>query len=159
MKKEPKQLNQGKIYHKKIQGNWKTGAEGIVITEKEIKKPGGRKGRIDIHVESDGNLIAVVEIKNSNWDKMTIEATKRNVYRQIRQIWDYINSQLEIKNDVSPGIIFPKKPNSNYQLELIEKLFEEQGISVVWENESIDEKKKRSQTTPGIIIGVIISSL
>ena len=144
MAKEPKQLKRGKIYHKKLQKDWKHSSEGIVGLEKHIKKPNNGIGRIDIHVEADNKLVAVVELKNSDWDKMAVEAVKINVKRYSKQVWGYIDSQLDDKKDISPGIIFPEKPNSMKKLELIEKLFEEQFISVVWEDESIKERKKRT---------------
>lgn len=46
--------------------------------------------------------------------------------------------------EVSPGVIIPARPNSMERLELIEVLFEESGISVVWYDESIDERRGRS---------------
>ncbi len=105
--KEPTNLRRGKAFHKKIQAEWKTEAEGDVKEEKTITKPSGRKGRIDVHVGTDEGYVAVVEINASDWDKMTLQALKRNVRRQIRQIWDYINSQLATKTDVCPGVVFP----------------------------------------------------
>ncbi len=142
MAKEPIRLEKGKKYHKEVQSDWKENAKGIIKTEKNIVKPDGKNGRIDIHIEADNKLIAVVEIKNSNWDKMTIKAIKRNVKRQAKQVWDYINSQLEDK-EVSPGIIFPEKPKNLSRLRLIEKLFKEKLISVVWEDETIEKRKDR----------------
>jgi len=134
---EPKPLHRGKGFHRKIQSEWHMSAEGDVKTEKSTTKPSGRKGRMDIFVKSDGSLAAVVEIKASNWDAMTVNAVYRNVRRQSRQIWDYIESQLGVGNDVSPGIIFPKRPRNSGCLNLIEKLFDKEGISVVWNDESI----------------------
>lgn len=141
---EPKSLRQGKKFHKKIQKEWLNSAEGIVKPEKGIIKPSGRKGRIDIFVKSDGELVAVVEIKNSNWNAMTDEDVRRNVNRQASQIWDYIESQLDLGKEPSPGVIFPERPRDSDRMNLIEQLFEERGISVVWEDESNAEKKARS---------------
>lgn len=145
MVKEPKKLQRGKAYHKKVQHDWEKTAEGIIDAEKTIKKPDGRSGRIDIHVEADNKLVAVVELKNSNWDRMTIEAVKRNVKRQAKQIWSYTDSRLSDGKEISPGIVFPKKPKDDKKLELIEELFAEQLISVVWDDESTAERKRRSQ--------------
>jgi len=105
---------------------------GKVESEKPIRKPSGRTGRIDIHVESDGNLVAVVEIKDSDWEAMTDAAVKRNVRRQIRQIWSYVEPQLELGNDVSPGIVFPKRPNDPVRVDQIESMFGEECIAVFW---------------------------
>ena len=143
MTEEPKILKEGKGFHKKLQRDWIENAEGTIKTEKHIKKPNGRTGRIDIHVKSNNKLIVVVEIKNSNWDNMTIKAMKRNVIRQSKQVWNYINSQRIDNKDISPGIIFPKRPKSEHKLKLIEKLFEDHLISVAWEGETIYERRKR----------------
>ena len=145
MATEPTQLGRGKAFHKKMQADWLKTAQGIVSKEKTITKPSGRKGRIDIFVDDDGdNLVAVAEVKNSNWDKMTDSAVRRNVKRQIKQIWDYIESQLTIEKDVSPGIIFPKRPKDQERMRLIEEMFEEEGIPVVWQDETIEERKARA---------------
>ncbi len=141
---EPKHLRQGKEIHKKIQKEWHEGAEGAVKSEKTITKPSGQKGRMDIFVNSDETLVAVAEIKSSNWDTMTLTAVRRNARRQARQIRDYIESQLELGKDVSPGVIFPKRPKDPDRMKLIEHLFNEEGISVVWEDETIAERKARS---------------
>ena len=144
LSKKPEQLSRGKAFHKKIQADWLGTAEGQILIEKAITKPTGRKGRIDIFVDDDGDkLVAVAEVKASDWDKMTDSAVRRNVRRQIKQIWDYIESQLKMKKDVSPGIIFPKRPKDQERMRLIEEMFEEEGIPVVWQNETIKERKAR----------------
>jgi len=141
-------LKRGRKFHTKVQKDWKENAEGIKKIEKPCTKPSGRKGRMDIHVqdEDEKKLVACVEIKASDWDKMTEKAVIRNVRRQIRQVWDYIESELERGKEISPGIIFPKRPKSNNRILLIEKLFEEEGIPVVWEDETIEERKNLQKT-------------
>lgn len=136
-REEPRRLQKGKALHKEIQEDWKQTAEGEVTPEEPIIKPSGRRGRMDIHVDTEvDDLVAVIEIKASDWDAMKDEATvRRNVNRQTRQIWDYIESQLEKGLDVSPGVIFPERPRDTNRLKLIEELFDEQGIPVVWEDE------------------------
>jgi len=147
-KREPERLAHGKRIHRKIQDNWHQTAQGKVKDEEEIVKLGGRKGRIDIFVdandEDDKDLVAVVEIKASDWDSMTLSAVRRNVGRYANQIWSYIESQLEKGKDVSVGIIFPERPKNPKRLKLIERLFDERGIPVVWEDETIKERKARS---------------
>ena len=87
--------------------------------------------------------MAVAEVKNSDWDKMTDSAVRRNVRRQIKQIWDYIESQLKAEKEVSPGVIFVRRPGDKERMKLIEDMFEEEGIPVVWRDESIEERKGR----------------
>jgi len=74
---------------------------------------------------------------------MTLTSVKRNAMRQIGQIWDYIESQLKSKQDVSPGVIFPRQPKDPNRRKLIEQLFNEKGIAVVWEDEPVTGKKPR----------------
>ena len=145
MTTEPSQLCRGKAFHRKVQTDWLKTAEGTILTEEGITKPSGRKGRIDIFVDDDGSkMVAVAEVKASDWDKMTDSAVKRNAKRQIKQIWDYIESQLKAKKDVSPGIILQKRPKSKKRMKLIEQLFEAEGIPVVWQDETVEERKARS---------------
>ena len=145
---EPEQLHKGKKFHKNIQEDWITTAEGDVAVEREVIRKNEKKGRVDIYI-NDEDMVAVVEIKNSDWDLMTTKNLKRNIRRQIRQIWSYIESQIEgigkddVK-DVCPGVIFPKRPENAETLNLIEELFNEEGIQVVWQDESLDERKARS---------------
>lgn len=141
---EPKHLRHGKEVHKRIQKEWHKSAEGSIVSEKTIIKPSGRKGRMDIFVASDGILVAVAEIKCSKWEAMTLAAVRRNVRHQARQIWDYIESQLELGKEVSPGVIFPKLLRDTHCMKLVEQLFNEKGITVVWENETIIKRKTRS---------------
>lgn len=146
--KEPSRLRNGKAFHIEIQEDWDQTAQGKVSPEEPITKPSGRKGRIDIHVETIvENLVAVVEIKASDWNAMKDNAAvRRNVNRQARQIWDYIESQLAEGLDVSPGVIFPERPRDAERKRLIEALFDEQGIPVVWEDEAIGDQKDRADT-------------
>jgi hypothetical protein len=154
-KRQPEQLLRGKLFHEKVQFDWIKTAEGSVIAEKGIKKQEGRKGRVDVFVNDDDpdGSVAIVEIKASDWDKMTDSAVRRNVRRQIKQIWDYIESQI-IKGEyvltgerksVCPGIIFPKRPEDKHRMILIEKLFIEEGIPVVWYDESIEDCRVRNK--------------
>lgn len=143
-KRDIERLRQGRAFHKRIQQDWVVNAEGEVQPEKGCIKPTGRRGRIDVFVESDDNLVACAEIKNSNWDIMPEKALRRNARRQANQVWDYIESQLALGKEVCPGVIFPKRPKDPRRLRLIEQLFNDKGISVVWDDETIDEAKARA---------------
>ena len=141
-KPKPKRLREGKAFHKKVQADWETNAKGKVEAEKTVKKR-NRRGRLDVLVSEDGSEVrAIVEIKHSDWDKMTAQALRRNVRRQARQIWRYIELQPTL-DGICPGIVFPKRPSDPERLGLIEHLFEEESIAVVWEDESSAERKAR----------------
>jgi hypothetical protein len=152
--KEPEQLRRGKIFQKKIQKNWIETAQGKIKAERTILKRNQRKGRVDIFVDDDNpdGTAAIVEIKASDWDKMKETSVRRNIRRQIKQIWDYIESQIVngeyiptgVKKSISPGIVFPKRPENKNRLRLIEESFWEDGITVVWDDESIEECQMRN---------------
>ena len=139
----PTLARERKAFHRKVQADWKADAQGDVRTEMTVSKDGCGTGRLDVFVSDDGSEVrAIVEIKHSDWDKMTPRAVRRNVKRQARQIWKYIESQPTL-DGICPGIVFPKRPSDAKRLELIEHLFEEQSIPVVWEDESTAERKAR----------------
>lgn len=143
MGKEPERLREGKRFHRLVQEEWLETAEGEVRPEKRVVKPGGRGGRVDILVDPAEEMVAVVEIKASDWDRMTEANVKRNVRRQARQIWAYIESQLQDGKEVCPGVVFPRKPRLPGRLAQIETLFDAEGIPVVWQDESIEEVGER----------------
>jgi hypothetical protein len=142
-KAEPDRLRRGKGFHRKVQAGWEDTAEGEVQPEKPIIKPRGKPGRIDVHVQADEGLVAVVEIKHSNWDAMTPAAVRRNAKRYARQLWNYIEAEIEGGFQVSPGIVFPTRPKTEGRLVEIERLFDEEGIPIAWEDETIEERKAR----------------
>jgi hypothetical protein len=142
-KPEPQRLRAGKEFHRQVQADWRATAQGNIEVENTTKKLGGKAGRMDVFVSEEGSEVrAIVEIKHSDWDKMTPAAVRRNVKRQARKLWRYIESQ-ESLDGICPGIVFPKRPRDEQRLRLIEELFEEEGIPVVWEDESVDERKAR----------------
>lgn len=100
---------------------------------------------MDVLVDDEDETCVVIEIKASNWDRMTDKAVLRNVRRQIRQIYSYIDTQIGIKEFICPGIVFPFRPESSERLNLIEELFLNEGISVVWDDETIAMCKIRNK--------------
>jgi len=146
MSPEPSILKNGKRFHKLIQKEWEsTVNDGLAISEKYIKRVDGRNGRIDILVEEFSDYVSVIEIKATDWDRIKPENIKRNIRRQIRQIWRYIDSQLEVYSmDVCPGIIFPKLPQNTELLRLVEDTFNAEGVQVVWHDETIEQVRERN---------------
>ncbi len=141
---EPERLVRGKQFHKQVQADWLENAEGEVRAEEPTVKPSGRPGRMDVFVVASEDLVAIAEIKSSDWDAMTEKAVRRNAKRYARQLWTYIDSQVARTLDVCPGVVFPARPSKPGRLEFVEQLFEEEGIPVVWEDESIDDRKARA---------------
>jgi hypothetical protein len=70
----------------------------------------------------------------SEWDR---------VQKYSEQIWIYIDSELVKGMDVSPGIILLGLPENPQRITLVEQLFDEEGIPVSWQDESIEEARAR----------------
>ena len=154
--REPRRLREGKEFHKGVQEEWERSAEYERLeAEKPVVKPGERAGRIDLFVQADNEgLFAIVEVKNSDWDAMSEQAVRRNVRRQIAQIWDYIESAgrepegggeepSSEGGGICPGVVFRRQPKDPARRALIEELFNEGGIAVAWEDETIEERRER----------------
>ncbi len=48
-----------------------------------------------------------------------------------------------MEKEISPGVIFVRWPVDKERMKLIEDMFEDEGIAVVWRDESIEERKGR----------------
>ncbi len=117
-----------------MQHEWHLTAEGRIEDERPVIRVSGRRERIDVHATS-GSEVAVVEIKASDWDRMTPHAVRRNARRQVRQIWSYVEAELKDAAGVSPGIIFSTTPKNPTRKAMIENIFAGELIAVVWYDE------------------------
>jgi len=141
--KQPPRLGRGRAFHAALQREWHRDVKEPVTAEKIIRKPSGRSGRIDVFVDDGRGSVSVVELKDTNWDAMTLAAVMRNARRQCRQVWNYIDSQLAENRQVSPGIIFRKPPTDPERLAFVERLLNSKGIAVAWHDESLAACRKR----------------
>jgi hypothetical protein len=136
---EPPRLVEGKGFHAELQDNFIRTSEGTVTRERPIRTPSGRLGRIDIHIVAGDDLDAVVEFKRSNWDAMAPHRIGPNIRRYIRQVWRYIEAVMEEGKDVSPGIVFANKPKDPDLKRRIEKAFEDDCITIIWDDDTTPE--------------------
>ena len=132
---EPRRLVDGKSFHAELQDDFIRTTDGKVIRERSVRTPAGKWGRIDVTVEYDG-LVNVVEFKRSDWDAMAPHRIGANIRRYIRQLWRYIEGVMEEGNDVAPGIVFAHVPKDPELKRRIERAFEEECITVAWEDET-----------------------
>ena len=145
-KREPAVLRRGKAFHKMLQCEWvQTAKDGKPRPERYVQRLGGKRGRVDILVEELGDdMVSIIEIKASDWDRMSARNVVRNVRRQSRQVWSYVSAQVEFLNrQVCPGIIFQKMPKDEARLQLIETMLNEDCIQVVWHDESAEHLRAR----------------
>jgi hypothetical protein len=122
--------------------NWERGQWIGDLNERAVFEAGtvlkGKRGRIDIKLfdEEEGHTI-IAEIKATDWDRMGPHRVRPNVLRHARQIWRYIEAELETA-DVLPAIIYPKTPETPGRKEQIEAILHEKWIQVVWRDERDD---------------------
>ena len=91
----------------------------------------GKRGRIDIRLDSGEGYSVVVEIKATDWDKMLPHRVRPNALRHARQIWRYIEAEL-LEQDAQPALIYPTAPKTLGRREEVETALNERGIQVVW---------------------------
>src|SRR5580704_11315021 len=98
---EPEVLRQGKVFHRTIQDEWLSDTFGAALSEMPVElrsKLGDKRcGRIDVRMlDPDEPIAFVVEVKASNFDRMTDSAVRRNVGRNRLQVSRYGESLLEV---------------------------------------------------------------
>lgn len=129
---EPKVLRRGKAFEEKEKREWTATGQKLAF-EKTVIDPKGKKGRIDIYVPEAGKgLVSVAEIKATDWDRIPEVRIRQNALRHTRQIWRYIEAELERGVAVSPGLIYPREPRKRGVKDLVEKILNERGVQCVW---------------------------
>lgn len=136
---EPIILYKGKIFEKIVKKNfYDYTKDGKVKEEANIRIDKlnnlEKIGRIDILIDELGDFVTILEIKNTDWDKISNNNIKRNLYRHQRQLFKYIDSFMNQNNlNVCHGIIYPKPPLSNEKKDYIEYyMLEHYCVPVYW---------------------------
>ncbi len=137
---EPEQLRRGKLFEKAVQKDWEETAGGQPWTEhtipllKGVTRTGRRRhGRMDIFVDELGDMVTVVEIKATDWDRVLPRNRQKNLASHRRQVWKYIEKYVDGEGmDVCAGIIYPTAPKTTGLKEQIEDYLNEYGLQVVW---------------------------
>ena len=98
----------------------------------------GRRGRIDLRlVDDDEGHSVVEETKATDWDKMAPHRVRPNALRHARQLWGYIDAELE-GGAVLPALVYPAEPNTPGRKDEIEAILHERSIQVVWRELDLD---------------------
>jgi hypothetical protein len=99
----------------------------------------GKRGRIDIRLaDAKEGRIVVVELKASDWDKMSPHRVRSNALRHARQIWRYIEAELLQGQEntgsqgILPAIVYSTEPKTPGRKDTVETILKERGIQVVW---------------------------
>ena len=137
-KAEPIRLKRGKAFHKLVQQIFRNQSEGRVQPEAgviDFTKKTQKRNRLDILITNLGNEVAIIELKNTDWNKIPEGRVTQNLYKHQRQILGYIESYLRLNPavDVSYGIVYPCPPKRKWlQIRIEEIMAERYGIPVYW---------------------------
>ena len=164
--REPKELLAGKSFHRLAQTFYEHGS--TFLREQGVEKPSGRRGRADIFllVEDERSFAALAEVKNTSWEPLAARGTlQRNVARQARQLWSYLDGIAELRRpdgtshhvDLSnleryAAMIFPTAPRPSIRAQ-VEDAFGEYGISVIWLDEPPPEDSEAFPAWEALIEG------
>ncbi len=140
MAREPKQLRRDKEFHYEVQRDWTQNAQGNVEIEKTIslnltatRLRRRRLGRLDIFLDEEGDYVAVVEIKATDWTRIPQRNVQRNLSAHRRQVWRYITKFLDRDHrEVCAGIIYRSAPSDQDLRRRIEEHLNGYGLQVVW---------------------------
>ncbi len=140
MTSEPDALKRGKQFHAVVQRQWAATAEGKVAIEVTIplipadtRLQRAKRGRMDVFVDEVGEFVVVVEIKATDWDRISPQNRQRNLASHRRQVWRYIGKHLDGDGrSVCAGIIYPSAPKDAGLQRRIEEYLGDYGLQVVW---------------------------
>lgn len=133
-------LAAGQTFHRTIQRAFLTGlVDALGFPERQWRLNTGGRGRVDLAVEVDGDeqILVIIEIKGTDWDKIPATRLMRNLRRHLRQLQGYLDTAVEeMESGVWTGIVgsllYPAWPASKETQDTIEAIAGEQAIMVTW---------------------------
>ncbi len=144
---EPDPLRIGKAFGALVATQYPRGmAAGTAQPEEKVTLASGRAGRIDLllAVEDNGRpLLVVVEVKSTDWDARAPHRMLPNLARHARQVWRYLDALMprveagELSG-LQAALVYPHRPSQPGRAELVERVLERHGISVLFYDELED---------------------
>lgn len=136
-------LAAGQAFHKAVQSAFLTGLTGAIgFPERPWRLVRGRRGRVDLAVEVDGDeqMLVIIEIKGTDWDAIPADRVMPNLRRHLRQLQAYLDTAIE---DMEAGqwegivgaLLYPARPSSVQMLTMIEATAGEQAVQVAWHHD------------------------
>jgi hypothetical protein len=141
---EPASFRRGKQFHRRVQADWETHAEGQPNLEYRMRLLpasdsgiGPRYGRVDIFIDKTHDFVTIVEIKSTDWDHIAIGNRTRLLATHRRQVLRYIDKYVDGDGiGVCAGIIYPRRPEAHGLAAQIEQSLNDYGLQVVWYDHS-----------------------
>lgn len=133
-------LTAGQAFHKTVQSAFLTGLAGASgFKERRWQLVAGRRGRVDLAVEVAGSeqMLVIIEIKATDWDKIPPARLMRNLRRHLRQLQGYLDTAIEEMDagrwaSIAGALLYPARPANTETLTTIETIVGEQAIMVTW---------------------------
>jgi hypothetical protein len=135
----------GQAFHRAVQSAFLSGlVGGSGFKERRWRLIAGGRGRVDLAVEVDGSeqMLVIVEIKATDWDKIPPAHVMRNLRRHLRQLQAYLDTAIEeMQAGQWPGgivgaLLYPARPTRSETQAVIEAIAGEQAIMVSWYEEA-----------------------
>ena len=129
-----KRVRRGRKFEKWERKFWHEGVNKLAEFEADTRWK-GKRGRIDIRlVDAEEGHTVVIEIKATDWDAMKTHRVRPNALRHARQIWIYIEAELQ-GHSVLPALIYPRFPKTPGRKQEVEQILNDRLIQVVWRDE------------------------
>ncbi len=133
---EPPQLKRGKEFQNEVYDDFDTyDKTGNFHSEQPRTLLTGKRGRIDVLISDLDGMVAIYEVKATNWDKIKPKNIKKNAWSHQRQLHKYVEAYVEEGSDVCVGIIYPEPPSSVELRELLEEYLTDYGAPPYWFSE------------------------
>lgn len=162
---EPEALVRGKAFHRHLQASWlgRHGGLGAAIERTIVRVDDhgrSRSRRIDIAVEiertvdADGTesaFVAVLEAKSRRFDRVSRRAMRRLLAQDRRQVLRYVDLVTSVgiagvdsdRISIAPSLIYESGPADHADRGAIEAYFDELGVGVIWEDETVEQAAAR----------------
>lgn len=135
---EPPQLRRGREHDREQKEAWRRDGLDLEFAARPglVKYSSGRRGLTDVRGRiGSGNDGLVVEIKSVDFDRLADAALKRRLAKYVRQIEDYMYSPSLDFDTMQAGVQFEHRPLTPGRADLVERAFNDHGITVVWLDE------------------------
>lgn len=138
-------LRAGTAFHQTVQTGFVAGLLGAdAEPERMIRLAHGRTGRIDLLVVTTGaaRMAVVVEVKNTDWDRLPVHRVRPNVHAHVRQLQNYLDTVIDAIGapdgwDSAAGVLlYPRRPVSRYPMDTITQIVDKLALIVVWHDET-----------------------
>ncbi len=101
--------------------------------EEHLKLLNLKRGRLDIFISDVGEgVVAIYEIKATNWDNIKPKNIKKNAWSHQHQLLKYVDTYIKENINVCLGIIYPEPPKKPRLRDMLEKYLENYGTPAYW---------------------------